>query len=592
MSGILGVIHWEDTPEKTTFFQKAFDRLRHRGLAASRFQTFPEAEWGACLSEQAQNEIQPYTDPSGSFTILFDGRLDNRQELLSLLKEDFQNLSSDTPDLQLALAAFQKWNAPAPSRFLGDFALAIWNHKERRLFLARDYIGVKPLYYFRNQKRFYFCSEIAPLFAFPEIPKTPNPAMIGALLTGDLQDPDATFFKDIQQVRPGHSLTMDSKGSAQIHRYWQPPIEIRRHGSPETYEEEFWSLFASAVKDRLRSQAPVGNLLSGGLDSTQITAMAEFLRKTDSSLPPLYSVTWLPNGILNEDLEAIDHLKRLYGTTTQWIEPDPTYSRRSNMEYFCEVGETPHIDCFSTLSFLLDPLAQKGCKRVLAGTAGNELGFYPEIGHLHDLLLRGHLVSFRREIHRLSKALAISSNEAYAWLISETFRELIPRWARTIWKQNFHRSLHWLKPSLRALLPQTSQPRQQTFSTLSQEMCYRQFAHPWFAMSLNQLDHGAAQRGMEICHPYLDRRIVTFLLQVPGEIKIAGGYRKMFLQRALQPVVQMNFRAIDRSDCRTPDQETERSLPFQVSRLKFYLSNPDSFIYNYVEYDWIQTFLD
>jgi asparagine synthase (glutamine-hydrolysing) len=540
------------------------------------------------LRSQSLSGFQSFSIPDSSdfpFSVLFDGRLDNRRELISLLE-----LGPDPDDSEILASAYRKWGSACAAQLLGDFAFAIWDASQKRLVLSRDYLGIKPLYYHWNGRAFYFSSEIQALFEYPEIKKEPNPAAIAALLTGDLQDPEATFFRGISHLRPAHTLIFDAAANLyHQERYWHPEP---KKSPARDFKETYRSLFLEAVKSRMQSSAPVGLLFSGGLDSTQIASAAAWSQQKDNSLPVLVPVTWLPNGILNEDLEAIAQFECHYGIKTEFITPGPESRERSNMDYFCETGETPHPDCFSAVSFLLQPLRSKGCTRVLAGTGGNELGFYAEIGFLHDLLLQGRGISFARETSRLAASLNISNREAWTWLASETLREKLPQKVRSLWKKRYHLGLTWMKPDLRRTLPENSVKRKPAFEALTHEMVWRELSNPWFALSLNQMDYEAAQYGMEMAHPFLDRRLVEFLFSVPGPVKTQAGYRKMFFQKALQPVVQTAFRAGDRTDCAVPDNFTELSAPFQAQRLKFYLSNPDLFIYSYVEYTFIQAYLD
>ena len=173
-------------------------------------------------------------------------------------------------DAEFILAAYEKWGDDCVKHLLGDFAFAIWDDRRKRLFCARDHFGVKPFFYTQTANSFNFSSTLNEL----KVSTTLNEIAIGDyLLFGVNQDQSTTVFKDIQRLPPGHTLTVENN-QVKIQRYWTPslPTEIRFRDQ-DSYVERFSELLSRAVKDRLRTDR-VAVSMSGGLDSTSLAAIA------------------------------------------------------------------------------------------------------------------------------------------------------------------------------------------------------------------------------------------------------------------------------------------------------------------------------
>ena len=198
-----------------------------------------------------------------------NARIDGREELIQKLQ-----LIGSPSDDELILHAYETWGEGCVNHLIGDFAFAIWDERLQRLFCARDHFGVKPFFYTHISDHFNFSSSLNALRLDPRVSDTLNEIAIGDyLLFGVNQDHSATTFKDIQRLPPGHTLTVVNN-AIKIHRYWTPsiPAEVRFRDS-ESYVERFSELLSRAVADRLRTDR-VAISMSGGLDSTSLTAIA------------------------------------------------------------------------------------------------------------------------------------------------------------------------------------------------------------------------------------------------------------------------------------------------------------------------------
>ena len=214
---------------------------------------------------------QPIWDGSDRFCIIYNGELYNYRELRSTLVSEgfcFRTRS----DTEVVLNAFVKWGPQCLQRFNGMFAFAVWNRRERSLFVARDRLGEKPLYYFWDGKRFVFASEIKAIVADSAIQREINFQGLFNYLSFGSSLPPTTIFRNIFKLQPGHYLEVSPEGLS-LHEYWDVPRKTEPHGkgsssSADTIRE----LLADSVRMRMVSDVPLGAFLSGGIDSSAIVA--------------------------------------------------------------------------------------------------------------------------------------------------------------------------------------------------------------------------------------------------------------------------------------------------------------------------------
>ena len=206
--------------------------------------------------------------------ITADARIDNRDEIFDALGVPAAG-RDQTPDSSLILLAYERWGAECVPRLLGDFAFAIWDGRERKLFCARDPFGCMPFVYHHDGKRFIFASDIKGVLARMESPRLNEP-MIAAYLHMSTYHAEKrlTFFEEVVKLPPAHTLTVTSAG-VRLSRYWSPEnAKEVRLATDADYAEQMRILFQDSVECRLRSAFPVGSHLSGGLDSSAVSIVA------------------------------------------------------------------------------------------------------------------------------------------------------------------------------------------------------------------------------------------------------------------------------------------------------------------------------
>ena len=240
-------------------------------------------------TEESHLEIQPSVSSRGDI-LCWDGRLDNREELIPRLVE---NLHGERSDLAIVMAAYLKWGAGMLRRIIGDFALSLWDPVEQTLLLARDAFGARALYYQADPKRVLWSSELSVLLDTDGVEQEIDDEYVAGYLTNTVEVWRSPY-KSIRSVQPGHVL-MSRDGRLEERRFWSPvPKRDIYYKSDPEYEDHFRSLFRESVRRRLRSDRPVWSQLSGGLDSSSIVCVADqIIASGEASTGKLETISYL-----------------------------------------------------------------------------------------------------------------------------------------------------------------------------------------------------------------------------------------------------------------------------------------------------------
>ena len=220
---------------------------------------------------------QPMIGGDGRIAIVHNGEIYNHEELRVELEAKGHVFRSRT-DTEVAINAYLEWGVACLERFNGMFAFALWDRREKRLFCARDRLGIKPFYYHADGKELVFSSEIKAILAAGIQRKANGPVILDFLTTGVLDHTDETFFRGIAKLPAAHYLVFDNEG-LHVHRYWDFEVSdsLGKGGVSEPDAKAFRDLLMSSVALRLRSDVPVGTCLSGGIDSTSIVCLINSL---------------------------------------------------------------------------------------------------------------------------------------------------------------------------------------------------------------------------------------------------------------------------------------------------------------------------
>jgi asparagine synthase (glutamine-hydrolysing) len=401
-----------------------------------------------------------------------NARIDGREELIQRLK--LTGNESITDD-ELILKAYETWGEDCIKHLIGDFAFAIWDERQQRLFCARDHFGVKPFFFTHIDGQFNFSSSLNALRLDGHVSDTLNEIAIGDyLLFGVNQDHSTTTFKDIQRLPPGHTLTV-ADNTVKVCRYWTPsiPAEVRFRDS-ESYVERFSELLSRAVADRLRSDR-VAISMSGGLDSTSLAAIAH------------------ENGASVHGFSAVyDHLipdqERRYSTAAaEYLNIPITHVTADRYSLF---DEQVAGDMDQPEPFLISPLTGQfnDLLRLCASFSQVVL-----TGYDGDALMHEPQPS-RFRIRTRIKRLLGKRNDSYffpEWL-DESFA------TRTNLRERVRQ--FWARPN------NPDKKRPATMRALNWKI--------WTAL-FEGYDRASTKLDLEVRHPFLDLRLVEYLLAIP-----------------------------------------------------------------------------
>jgi len=475
-------------------------------------------------TRESLGERQP-ASLDGRFWIAADARLDGRAEFIAELQRSGRLVRPDAHDSELILHAYAKWGTPCLEHLKGDFSFAIWDARNKRLFCARDQFGIRPFYYVQLGDLFLFSNTLNCVRMHPEVSGELNDSAIGDfLLFGLNYDNSTTTFRDVQRLPPAHCLTFSADG-LRIKRYWAPPTDGRiRYSKPEEYVENFQSLLQDAVADRLRMDR-VGILLSGGLDSSAVAAVAKEVSAKSSRATDIRGYTQGYESLLpDRDGEyarevgeflripvkfmAMDHT-RLF---ERW--DDPEFSLPEPVDDPLFVG---FIDSCRNIS--------ADCRVLLSGEGSD---------NLMDFQMWPYAEALRRN-GEWGRLLTETAN--YLWIRPFPWRGIRSRILRLAGKDPFRLEFpKWLAPEFSRRLHLAARwkeghklPKSWMTHPIHPRGHASLFLPQWTRM-FEQENAGVTNFPVEICYPFLDLRVVNFLLALPP---FPWFFEKMLLRAAM-----------------------------------------------------------
>jgi asparagine synthase (glutamine-hydrolysing) len=547
MSGIAGIYHFDGRPVDPALLKRMTDIIGHRGpdgadywldgpvgLGHRMFQTTPES----------LRETQPLADETGSLCLTLDGRVDNRNELRAALESKGVQLHTDT-DAELVLRAYESWDEECPDHIIGDFAFVIWDQRHGRLFCARDILGMKPFYYYHDDRVFLCGSEPQQLFEDPTICREPNEGMIGEYLASAITDQEETLYRGVSRLPPAHVLIVQP-GRLRKVRYWDiEPARKIQYRTDEEYAEHFLEIFKEAVRCRWRSHGPVGAYLSGGLDSSSVVGMVQSLYRAGVIADPGFETfSMLFPGLPCDESAYIQDVVRKWGIKSNAVYPKELDASRytTQVHRYHDFPNYPNGSMSDSLKVLAHA---KGFRVLLTGWGGDDWlmgSFY----HYADLLCRLRILALIRQArfdsHLSPMIVPLSSvfqfgvkpllprtvRRALRWMLR---RDGFPRWM----DPHFARRIHLAE---RIRLEAIRRP----FSSFAQADLYRS-AFSGFAAHFSEVEERSASWfGLEQRHPLDDRRIIEFALALPEQQRWRQDQSKFVLRQAMRDLLPETIR--------------------------------------------------
>ncbi len=539
MSGIGGIFNLDGSPVDKEKIQRISDSLTKRGpdglriwesgplaLVHSHFWTTPE-EVG---------EEQPIT--RGNLTLAADARIDNRGELIPLLAK---HLSKEVPsDAEIILAAYQKWKEDAPRHLIGDFAFAIWDDEEERLFCARDPVGVRLFQYAQIGTSFVFGSSVGAVIAALEVIPEINIPFIADLLANRWERwVHETGYQEIFRLPPAYSLTVSSEGMA-MQRYWTFGADQRYHfDTDEEYIACFRELFQEAVRCRMRAVGPVALSVSGGLDSSSIACVVNDLIEKKEIEPGarMYSRVFHYTPCADEreffDLVAA----RCPHLPYTLVPSDEMWAHQDSEDETSFPLDDPDTDAFRSYFLKFQrQIGMGGCRVCISGNGGdfvlNTNAYYyffllPDLGpkRLFSELLK--FPPFRKP-----HALNLPSRRILLMM-----RFFLPGIRRILLAQENRSTKKNMPPFLIQSSGDSPPPPDflppPDLNSRSALWIYDSVTDGYHSALQAGFDRKTAYSNSEWRHPYYDRRIIDFMLSLPPHLCYKEGYSRYILRRAM-----------------------------------------------------------
>lgn len=537
MCGIVGFTHKRWAPDSDRI-RKATATLIHRGPDQQGVFQSSICSIGATRLKiiDLGSGDQPVLSDHGDVAIVFNGEIYNHLELRRELEESGHTFYSHC-DTETVLHAFLEWDSGCFARLRGMFAIALWSKSTKRLVLARDRMGIKPLYYARQGEDLFFGSELKAILIHPEIERRLSLDGLDCYLSLNYVPCPWTLVEGIEKLPPGQWLEWrDGKVSSQA--YWRLPIGTTRDWTLESAREELDTLLRQSIREHLISDVPLGMWLSGGIDSSTILHYAA----TESSAPlKTFSVSF--QGRSFDETAYIREVAQLYQTEHEELDLNPEVDLRAAIEEFAYYSDEPSADAGALPVWFLSKLSKTKTTVSLSGEGADELlGGY--LTHRAN-----RLATLARRLPRRVLQLALDSLRL--WPPSDEkisfeyqlkrFLEgslMAPARAHVYWNGTFSEAqkpalLHLeLPPALNRILGEL-RDRSDVHDDLAPFLWFDQ---RYFLPDdiLNKADRMSMAHSLEVRPPFLDHRIVEFAASLPASLKIHGSRQKVLLKELMR----------------------------------------------------------
>jgi asparagine synthase (glutamine-hydrolysing) len=569
MCGIAGLFNLDGAPVAPESLRGMIRMLRHRGPDDTGF----HAEQGVGLAHARLSIIdlagghQPMCNEDSSLWITFNGEIFNYLELREeLLGKGHKFLTRS--DTEVILHLYEEKGEDCVQYLNGQWAFAIWDNQRRRLFLSRDRLGVRPLFYTQANNTFIFGSEIKAIFRNPGVAREIDVGGLDDVFTYWCTIPPTTLFRNIQELPPGHSMTVDADG-LEVRPYWdhqfEEPSAFVDRSQEQAYADQLLELLIDSTQIRLRSEVPVGAYLSGGLDSTLTTAL---VKKFTSAKLRTFSISF--DDAEFDESSFQDEAVRFLDTEHQ----DIRCTKNQIAEVFPEViwhTEKPVLRTAPAPLYLLSRLVREsGYKVVVTGEGSDEmLGGYdifketkirrfwesqPE-SRMRPLLLR-RLYPYLQNMQSQPDAYRKAFFHINVDHNLQPFFSHIPRWQLTAKLKTFFSEATRAEISgddgygkVQTRLPQCYA----TWDSFSQaQYLETKYLLPGYILS-SQGDRMAMAHSVEGRFPFLDHRVVEFASKLPVSLKMKVLNEKYLLKRCADGLIPPSIAKRHKQPYRAPE---------------------------------------
>ncbi|MGC2526725.1 MAG: asparagine synthase (glutamine-hydrolyzing) [Candidatus Acidiferrum sp.] len=537
MCGIAGFTHknWAPEPER---IERATATLTHRGPDQRGVLRSSVLSMGAARLKiiDLQGGDQPIVTDDGGTAIVFNGEIYNHLELRAELEKLGHRFHSHS-DTETVLHAFVEWDTECFSRLRGMFAVALWSKAPRRLVLARDRMGIKPLYIARHGEDLFFGSELKTIFIHPEFERRLSLAGLDCYLSLNYIPCPWTLVEGIEKLPPGQWLEWRD-GKVYAETYWKLPAGPIRERSLDSACEELDSLLQQSVREHLLSDVPLGLWLSGGIDSSTILHYA-----ATASAKPIKTLSISFLGRSFDETAYIRAAAKQYGSDHQEFDLNPEADLRGAIEEFAYYSDEPSSDAGALPVWFLSKMSKTEVTVALSGEGADEL-FGGYLTYRANQLARPMRWLPRWSLRAglgLARLWPVSDDKISREYMVKRFLEgcqVPPERAHVYWNGTFSNAevdsltAVQLPASLDGVLGEL----RDSPATKDGVSPYLWWDQKYFLADdiLNKVDRMSMAHSLEVRPPFLDHRIVEFAATLPASLKIQGSRQKMVLKHLMK----------------------------------------------------------
>ncbi len=572
MCGIAGIIQLPSAGYTKEHLEKMTLALAHRGPDGqghyqNQDHTVLLGHRRLAIIDRSDAGRQPM-DYLGRYTIIHNGEIYNYKELKAELQQQGYVFHSQT-DTEVIAAAYDCWKEDCLTRFDGMFAFAIWDEKMRELFAARDRFGEKPFFYYYDQQRFLFASEMKGLWA-AGVNKTPNQKMLFNFITIGYTDnparPEETFFEGIQKLPPSSYLKFSLVYfQYSIKTWWELDPEVQdKEITDEEAIEEFGELFSESVRRRMQSDLPVGTSLSGGPDSSSIVATIHALKHPNHSQQCFTAVF---NGYEKDESAYATTVARqfeLQQHLVRFTEKDLL----NDWEKLCYHQEEPFGSASIYAQYkVYEKARDEGITVLLDGQGADEiLAGYPSYYKWYWQELFRNRKLYRSKELRYAKERGIHESFDYRNMIAAYF----PAFATVVLERHYLLKAIGQEDLSKDFVQLQSKEAYYTppeYFDLNGVLHFNTSTHGLSEL-LRFADRNSMAHGREVRLPFLDHELVEFIFSLPAHFKIRQGWSKWLLRKSMDKKLpdSINWRS-GKVGFEPPQQKWMETAPLQKAIL-------------------------
>lgn len=552
MCGICGSLTWNNANQADTGLLERMNRsMTHRGpddegYFVDRFASSPRSGAGSIGLAMRRLSIidiesgrQPIFNETGDVVVVYNGETYNYRELRDELTQ-LGHVFKTQSDTEVLAHGYEVWGEDLPTKLNGMFGFAIWDKQRRRLLLARDHMGIKPVYYAVLKNRLVFGSEIKSLLEDPEVSREIDPNAVDDYLSMRYVPTPISIYKHIRKLEPATLLTWEN-GEIRTRKYWEPkPTDTRDHGL-SYYLDKTDALLADAVRRQMIADVPLGTFLSGGLDSPAITYYA---KKEKANL--LTFNIYFNDKSFSERKEAMLVARHL---GTEHVEKEVSPHIKDIIPHLVDIFDEPFGDDSMIPTYFLTKMARERMTVALSGDGGDELfGGYPTYIADRAAMIYKRLPSFvtKGMIEPMVNSLPVSFNrisldyKAKAFVAAARRASPLEHFG---WTEIFKPEIKERLYSAEFLNEVRSRPLAESYVRAYSRAGDRKGLERFLFVDQNthlldeflvKVDRLSMAHSLEVRPPFLDYRLVELAVNIPMKYKIKGITTKYLIRRLMK----------------------------------------------------------